>query len=188
MSLSCRVASRRVGDLRFSSTLICLRTVFAFTRRRELLPFSLPDSFVQDPSGPAPFLRIRVEYQSAIHLAKNATYHSRTKHIQRMYHWLREGVEEKEFSMMKIHTAENGSDMLTKVLSADKLNVCLQRVWLMKQPMPKWRWSLMGNMSLRIGKKISNLVDWLTQPRPIPKSKLRLRINFVTNSRGYKYK
>ena len=26
--------------------------------------------------------------QSAIHLAKNAAYHSRTKHIQRRYHWL----------------------------------------------------------------------------------------------------
>ena len=71
---------------------------------------------------------LHLDNQNAIHLARNATYHSRTKHIQRMYHWLREGVEEKEFSMMKIHTTENGSDMLTKVLSADKLNVCLQRV------------------------------------------------------------
>ena len=62
--------------------------------------------------------------QSAIHLAKNATYHSRTKHIHRRYHWLRERIEEKEFSLVKVHTTKNGLDMFTKVLSAEKLNAC----------------------------------------------------------------
>ena len=33
---------------------------------------------------------LHCDSQSAIHLAKNAAYHSRTKHIQRRYHWLRE--------------------------------------------------------------------------------------------------
>ena len=32
--------------------------------------------------------RLHCDNQSAIHLAKNAAYHSRTKHIQRRYHWL----------------------------------------------------------------------------------------------------
>ena len=54
--------------------------------------------------------------------AKNAAYHSRTKHIQRRYHWIRERVEDREFALTKIHTAENGSDMLTKVLIPDKLD------------------------------------------------------------------
>ena len=61
---------------------------------------------------------------SAIHLAKNTAYHSRTKHIQRRYHWLRERVEEKEFALTKVYRDENGSNMLTKVLSAEKLNAC----------------------------------------------------------------
>ena len=81
--------------------------------------------------------QLHSDNQSAIHLAKNVLYHLRTKHIQRRYHWLRERVEEKEFALMKIHMAENGSDMLTKVMSADKLNVCQQRVGLMKHPMPE---------------------------------------------------
>ena len=34
--------------------------------------------------------RLYCDSQSAIHLAKNATYHSRTKHIQRRYHSIRE--------------------------------------------------------------------------------------------------
>ena len=50
-------------------------------------------------------------------------YHSRTKHIQRRYHWIRERVEDKNFSLAKVHTEENGSDILTKVLSAERLNV-----------------------------------------------------------------
>ena len=52
--------------------------------------------------------RLYCDSQSAIHLAKNAAYHSRTKHIQRRYHWIREQVEEQEFVLTKIHTTENG--------------------------------------------------------------------------------
>ena len=47
--------------------------------------------------------RLYCDNQSAIHLAKNVAYHSRTKHIQRRYHWLQERVEEKDFSLIKIH-------------------------------------------------------------------------------------
>ena len=50
-------------------------------------------------------------------------YHSQTEHVQRRYSWLREKVEDKEFSLMKIHTQENGSNMLTKLLLADKFVV-----------------------------------------------------------------
>ena len=45
--------------------------------------------------------------QSVIHLAKGVAYHSRTKHIQRRYHWLQEKVDENEFTLVKIHTDEN---------------------------------------------------------------------------------
>ena len=74
--------------------------------------------------------RLHFDNQSDIHLAKNATYQSRTKHIQKRYHWLRERVEEKEFALVKIHTEENGSDMLTNVLSIEKLNACRKIVGL----------------------------------------------------------
>ena len=81
--------------------------------------------------------RLYCDSQSAIHLAKNATYHSRTKHIQRRYHWIRERVEEREFVLTKIHTAENGSDMLTKVLTPDKVDACRKRIGLVRHPMPQ---------------------------------------------------
>ena len=59
--------------------------------------------------------------QSAIHLSKNSTFHSRWKHIDVRYHWIRDVLESKQLYLEKIHTSENGSDMLTKCLSKEKL-------------------------------------------------------------------
>ena len=81
--------------------------------------------------------RLYCDSQSAIHLAKNAAYHSRTKHIQCKYHRIRKRVEEREFVLTKIHTAENGSDMLTKVLIPDKLDACRKRIGLTRHPLPE---------------------------------------------------
>eukprot|EP00253_Pinus_taeda_P012960 PITA_12960 len=43
--------------------------------------------------------------QSAIHLAKNSAFHSRTKHIQLKYHFIRSVLEDGQFELEKIHTA-----------------------------------------------------------------------------------
>ena len=67
-------------------------------------------------------LLLHCDSQSAIHLAKNVVYHSWTKHIQRRYHWLREKVDEGEFTLVNIHTDENGSDMLTKNLPIESID------------------------------------------------------------------
>ena len=62
--------------------------------------------------------------QSAIHLGKNSSFHSRSKHIDVRYHWIRDVLELKQLQLVKIHTDENGSDMLTKALPRDKLEIC----------------------------------------------------------------
>ena len=62
--------------------------------------------------------------QSAIHLAKNSSYHSRTKHIDVRYHWIRDVVSSKLLKLEKIHTDDNGSDMMTKILPNEKLQAC----------------------------------------------------------------
>ena len=51
--------------------------------------------------------------QSVIHLSKNLTFHSRSKHIDVRYHWIRDVLEMKLFCLEKIHSDENGSDMMT---------------------------------------------------------------------------
>ena len=62
--------------------------------------------------------------QSAIHLAKNSSFHSQTKHIDVRYHWIREVVSSKLLQLEKIHTDHNGAGMMTKVLPKEKLQVC----------------------------------------------------------------
>ena len=67
--------------------------------------------------------------QSAIHLAKN------TKHIQTRYDWVREVVEEKLVALEKVHTDQNGSELLTKILSKSKIEACRLKVGLVEPPM-----------------------------------------------------
>ena len=62
--------------------------------------------------------------QSAIHLAKNPSFHSRTKHIEVRYHWIRDVVSSKLLKLEKILTGKNGSDKMTKILPSEKLLVC----------------------------------------------------------------
>ena len=73
---------------------------------------------------------IYCDNQSAIHLSKNSTYYSRSKYINVRYHWIRDVLELKELQLEKVHTNENGSDMLTKSLPKEKLEVCRRRVGL----------------------------------------------------------
>ena len=70
--------------------------------------------------------------QSAIHLSKNLTFHSRSKHIDVRYHWIRDVLESKQLYLEKVHTSENGADMLTKSLPKEKLEACRQRAGLVE--------------------------------------------------------
>eukprot|EP00253_Pinus_taeda_P034148 PITA_34148 len=65
--------------------------------------------------------RLYSDNQSAIHLAKNSTFHSKTKHIQLKYHFIRLVLEDGQLKLEKIHTSQNLVDMLTKVVSREKL-------------------------------------------------------------------
>ena len=58
--------------------------------------------------------------QSAIHLAKNATFHSRTKHIDVRYHFIRSLIESKVVILEKINTKYNVADMFTKIVASSK--------------------------------------------------------------------
>ena len=68
---------------------------------------------------------VNCDSQSAIDLSKNSMYHSRSKHIEVRYNWLRLVVELRSFELEKIHIDENPADMLTKVVSREKLKLCV---------------------------------------------------------------
>jgi hypothetical protein len=65
--------------------------------------------------------RLYCDIESAIHLAKNSTFHSNTKHIQLRYHFVRSILEDGHLKLEKIHTSQNPIDMLTKGVTREKL-------------------------------------------------------------------
>jgi hypothetical protein len=70
--------------------------------------------------------------QSAIHLAKNSAFHSRTKHIDLRYHFIRSLIEDEVLTLRKILGSKNPADMLTKVVTIDKLKLCSTSVGLLE--------------------------------------------------------
>lgn len=70
--------------------------------------------------------------QSAIHLAKNSSFHSKSKHIDVRYHWIRDALESKMFNIEKVHTDLNGADMMTKSLPTSKHGTCCEIAGMME--------------------------------------------------------
>ena len=69
--------------------------------------------------------------QSAIFLDKNSAFHSKSKHIQTKYHFIRYLVEEKLVMLEKICGSKNPADMLTKGVTIEKLKLCADSVGLL---------------------------------------------------------
>jgi hypothetical protein len=62
-------------------------------------------------------VRLDCDSQSAIFLEKNPAYHSKTKHIDVQYHFVRDMVEEKKVLLEKVDTLKNVADSLTQSVS-----------------------------------------------------------------------
>ncbi|KAL0537750.1 hypothetical protein IC582_026735 [Cucumis melo] len=71
---------------------------------------------------------IHCDSQSAIHLAKNPSHHERSKHIDVKFHYIRNVIAQKDVELVKVHTVENLSDMLTKALSAHRFKYLLDEL------------------------------------------------------------
>jgi hypothetical protein len=64
---------------------------------------------------------IMADNQSCIALAKNPTFHARTKHIDIQHHYIRERLEDGDIELVYCNTNDMVADVLTKALSRDKL-------------------------------------------------------------------
>jgi len=67
-------------------------------------------------------MKINSNSQSVIFLPKNPSYHSKTKHVDVQYHFVRDMVESNKVLMEKVDTLGNTSDSLTKFVSVVKLS------------------------------------------------------------------
>jgi hypothetical protein len=68
--------------------------------------------------------RLYCDSQSAIHLAKNSNFHSKTKDVHLSYHFIRSTLENGQLKLEKIHTSQNPTNMLTKGVTREKLSSC----------------------------------------------------------------
>ena len=69
-------------------------------------------------------MRIDCDSQSSIFLAKNLAYHSKTKHIDVQYYFVRDMVESKKVLLEKVDNLDNVADSLTKSMSTEKFSWC----------------------------------------------------------------
>ena len=69
-------------------------------------------------------IRIDCDSQSAIFFSKNPAYHSKTKHIDVQYHFVRDMIEDKKVLLVKVETLKNTADALTKSVSSQKFSWC----------------------------------------------------------------
>ena len=71
---------------------------------------------------------IMSDNQSAIKIASNPIYHSRTKHIDIHWHFIRELIENKEIKVEYCQSISQPADFLTKSVDSTKFRTCLQNL------------------------------------------------------------
>ena len=69
-------------------------------------------------------MKVSCNNQSPIFLEKNHAYHSKTKHIDVQYHFVRDMVESNKVILDKVDAMENIRDLLTKSMSVVKFSWC----------------------------------------------------------------
>lgn len=72
------------------------------------------------------FVEIKCDNQSAVHLVKHAIFHERSKHIDIRLHFVRNLISKETIFVSKVHTEENATDFLTKVVNAEKFRFCMK--------------------------------------------------------------
>ena len=78
--------------------------------------------FMQESGKKKENRRLYSDSQSSIHLAKNSSFHYKTKHIQLKYHFIQYVLKDELLKLEKIHTSQNPADMLTKLVTREKLS------------------------------------------------------------------
>jgi len=62
-------------------------------------------------------LKMNCDSMSAIYLIKNQVYHARMKHLDVRFHFVRKILDEGDVKLKKIHTKENPTDLINKVVA-----------------------------------------------------------------------
>ena len=77
-------------------------------------------NFINDLQIPGVYIDtipLYIDNNSALKLTRNPEFHSRSKHIDVKYHFIREKVEEGVINTQRVDTADNLADVFTKALA-----------------------------------------------------------------------
>ncbi|GJV02057.1 retrotransposon protein, putative, unclassified [Tanacetum coccineum] len=70
--------------------------------------------------------KIHIDNESTISVIKNPVAHSRTKHIEIRFHFIRDCYEKRLIEVIKIHTDHNAADLLTKGFDVTRISMDLR--------------------------------------------------------------
>ncbi|GJY35807.1 putative ribonuclease H-like domain-containing protein [Tanacetum coccineum] len=70
--------------------------------------------------------KIHIDNESTISVIKNPVAHSRTKHIEIQFHFIRDCYEKRLIEVIKIHTDHNVADLLTKGFDVTRISMDLR--------------------------------------------------------------
>ncbi|GJT35772.1 putative ribonuclease H-like domain-containing protein [Tanacetum coccineum] len=75
--------------------------------------------------------KIHIDNESTISVIKNPVAHSRTKHIEICFHFIRDYYEKRLIEVIKIHTDSNVADLLTKGFDVTRFNFLVVSIGLL---------------------------------------------------------
>ena len=107
--------SKKISAVSLSSTEAEYRAYLSAAQEAKWLRKMLEDTF-----KPQSYALLYSDNQGAIKLASNPVFHSRTKHIDVHYNYIREAVKYKEIALEYIPTADMNADIMTKALDRNK--------------------------------------------------------------------
>ncbi|GJX37844.1 putative ribonuclease H-like domain-containing protein [Tanacetum coccineum] len=74
---------------------------------------------------------IYIDNESTISIVKNPVFHSKTKHIEIRYHFIRDSYEKKLIQVIKIQTNHNVADLFTKAFDVSRFNFLIASIGLL---------------------------------------------------------
>ncbi|KAI3796344.1 hypothetical protein L1987_39012 [Smallanthus sonchifolius] len=74
---------------------------------------------------------IHIENMSAISITNNPVQHSKTKHIDIRYHFIRDQAEKKIIILTKVHTNEQYADLFTKPFDKARFDYLVESIGMM---------------------------------------------------------
>eukprot|EP00253_Pinus_taeda_P027758 PITA_27758 len=111
-----------ISRIPYASAVSSLMYVMVYTRPDIAHAVRVSSRFMSKPGKEHWTTLKRVFSQSAIFLAKNPTYHSKTKNIDVQYHFVRDMIQDKKVLLVKVDTLNNTADALTKYVSFEKFS------------------------------------------------------------------